>query len=76
MVDPVPRSVDCEWKLFYCAFFNLVAKIEQDAEGSSGKNGMGGMGEDVKARKMLSRVGKARRRQEFFHREVRKLDDR
>ena len=75
MVNPVPSGVDCEWMVFYCAFVNSVTKIEQDVERGSGNNGVGGMGTNVIARKVLSRVGKARGRQEFFHREVRELDD-
>jgi hypothetical protein len=55
---------------------DLVAKIDQDAEGSPGKNGVGGMREDVKAREMFSGVGKARGHEEFVHGEVRKLYDR
>jgi hypothetical protein len=76
MVNPVPSGIDCKWMVFNRAFVNLVTKIEQDAEGSSGKNGVGGMGQDVIARKMVFRIGEARRRQELFHGEVRKLDDR
>ena len=70
MVNPVPRSVECQWVVFYGPFVNIVTEIEQDAEGSSGDNGVGRMGKDVVAREGLSHVGKARRHQELFHRKM------
>ena len=62
--------------IFDDSFVNLVTKTEQDAEGSPGDDGVGEKGMDVIAREVHSRVGKPRRHQEFFHGEVRKLDDR
>ena len=61
MIDPVLRSIDCEWVLFHCASVNLATKIEQGVAGNSGKIVMGRMGKDVIAGEVLSHIGKARR---------------
>jgi hypothetical protein len=76
MVHPVLCSIPSKWKLLDDIFVNIVAKVEEDAEGCMGKNSVCSVGDDMEAGKALCRFDQSVRGQEFLDRKMGKLNHR